>query len=54
MPIYAFECKACGKRFEQLETVKLHDQHTERCPACGSTEIEHLIVDINVQTARKT
>ena len=33
MPIYAFECPACGHDFERLQ--KLSDADPTDCPACG-------------------
>jgi putative FmdB family regulatory protein len=38
MPIYAYACKSCEKRFEKL--VKRMDDRdaTPPCPACGSNE----------------
>jgi putative FmdB family regulatory protein len=33
MPIYAFECPACGHDFERLQ--KISDADPTDCPACG-------------------
>jgi putative FmdB family regulatory protein len=33
MPIYEYQCSACGHRLEHLQ--KLSDPDPERCPACG-------------------
>ena len=32
MPIYEFECAACGERFEELSAA---GTETATCPACG-------------------
>ena len=34
MPIYEFECRACGKRFDRLQ--KLSDPDPDTCPHCGA------------------
>ena len=34
MPIYAFECDACGHQFDRLQ--KLSDPDPSACPACGA------------------
>jgi len=35
MPLYEYECEACGTRFEQIQ--KFSDPPVEKCPACGGT-----------------
>lgn len=37
MPIYAFECDACGHNFERLQ--KLSDADPTDCPACGAAQV---------------
>ena len=37
MPIYAFECSACGHDFERLQ--KLSDADPTDCPKCGLAQI---------------
>jgi len=54
MPIYEFECKKCGHKFDLLESMKMHDQHREKCPKCSSTEIGSLISAVNVKTSKKS
>ena len=33
MPIYEYECKTCGHRFEELQNI--HDAPVKTCPECG-------------------
>ncbi len=33
MPLYEYECDACGERFERIQ--KFSDPPVEKCPACG-------------------
>lgn len=35
MPIYEYECDACGHRFETIQ--KFSDPPVETCPSCGRT-----------------
>lgn len=38
LPIYEFECGACGHRFEELCRVG-EDGSSLKCPACGAKEL---------------
>ena len=38
MPIYAFQCAACGHAFDKLQ--KLSDPDPETCPACGAGAVK--------------
>lgn len=33
MPLYEYECRKCGHRFEKIE--KLDSAQTKKCPECG-------------------
>ena len=35
MPIYEYECKTCGNRFELRRGMKENDSDV-KCPACGA------------------
>ena len=37
MPIYAFECAACGHAFDRLQ--KLSDADPAQCPSCGQAQV---------------
>lgn len=37
MPIYAFECAACGHQFDRLQ--KLSDTDPSHCPVCSVGEV---------------
>lgn len=41
MPIYEFECAACGNRFDRLQ--KLNDPDPAECPACGAERISRRV-----------
>ncbi len=38
MPIYEFECSACGDVFDRLQ--KLSDPDPVACPACGKAQVK--------------
>jgi putative FmdB family regulatory protein len=40
MPVYEYECRQCGNRFEYLV---LHSSPAAACPACKKTDLEQLI-----------
>jgi putative FmdB family regulatory protein len=35
MPLYEYECDACGRRFEEIQ--KFSDPAIKACPTCGGT-----------------
>ena len=41
MPIYAFECQACGHGFEVMQ--KMSEAPPTACPACGKPELRKLL-----------
>nr|WP_063572716.1 zinc ribbon domain-containing protein [Luteibacter rhizovicinus] len=41
MPIYEFQCKACGHRFERLQ--KMSDADPTVCPNCGESQVGRML-----------
>ena len=41
MPIYEFECKQCGHRFDHLQ--KLSDTDPLICPACAQASLHRMV-----------
>lgn len=41
MPIYEFECKQCGHRFDHLQ--KLSDTDPVICPACAQASLHRMV-----------
>ncbi|MCB8889870.1 FmdB family zinc ribbon protein [Vreelandella malpeensis] len=41
MPIYEYECKACGHRMEKLQ--KISADPLKECPACRKEDLERLV-----------
>ncbi|MFZ0733516.1 MAG: zinc ribbon domain-containing protein [Candidatus Sulfotelmatobacter sp.] len=40
MPLYEYQCKKCGHRFEKIQ--KFSDKLVKKCPECGGT-VEQMI-----------
>jgi putative FmdB family regulatory protein len=38
MPIYEFQCNACGHRFDRLQ--KMSDPDPAACPECGQPQVQ--------------
>jgi putative FmdB family regulatory protein len=47
MPLYEYQCEACGKRFEQIQ--KFSDPHTEICAECGKGPVRRLLSSPAIQ-----
>ena len=47
MPIYEYECKACGARFEQIQ--KFSDPPIEICRQCGERAVQKLLSSPAIQ-----
>lgn len=41
MPIYEYECKACGHQMEAIQ--KMSDAPLTDCPSCGKSELSKLV-----------
>lgn len=41
MPIYEYECQACGEQLEAWQ--KLSEEPLKKCPACGEMKLKKLI-----------
>ena len=41
MPLYEYQCQACGQRFEQIR--KFSDPPLEQCAKCGKGPVERLL-----------
>ena len=47
MPLYEYECDACGSRFEQIQ--KFSDPPLEVCAKCGERKIHKLVSSPAIQ-----
>ena len=54
MPVYEYECKKCGKHFDQIERITEHGTKRVLCPSCKSRSVRQVIGGIHVQTSKKS
>ena len=47
MPLYEYECDACGERFERIQ--KFSDPPVEVCPNCGKKTVRKLLSSPAIQ-----
>ena len=47
MPLYEYECTACGHRFERIR--KFSDPPVETCPNCGEAKVQKLVSSPAIQ-----
>ena len=47
MPLYEYECDACGRRFEQIQ--KFSDGPLESCAECGKGPVHRLLSSPAIQ-----
>jgi putative FmdB family regulatory protein len=47
MPLYEYECSACGHRFERIQ--KFSDPAVEECPNCGERKVQKLLSSPAIQ-----
>ena len=47
MPLYEYECDACGQRFEVIQ--KFSDPPAEECAACGKGPVRRLLSSPAIQ-----
>ncbi len=41
MPIYEYDCRACGKRHQAIQ--KMNDEPLQQCPNCSHPELQRVI-----------
>ena len=47
MPMYEYECAACGHRFERIR--KFSDPPIDECPNCGERKVQKLLSSPAIQ-----
>jgi len=47
MPLYEYECDACGNRFERIR--KFSDPPLDECPKCGAKSVHKLLSSPAIQ-----
>ena len=52
MPLYEYECKACGHRFEHF--ARSLSEKTPKCPGCGAADPKKLLSAFSTDGGSKT
>ena len=47
MPMYEYQCAACGHRFERIQ--KFSDPPVDTCPNCGEAKVQKLVSSPAIQ-----
>jgi putative FmdB family regulatory protein len=47
VPLYEYQCEACGERFEVIQ--KFSDPHTDTCRKCGKGPVQKLMSSPAIQ-----
>jgi putative FmdB family regulatory protein len=50
MPIYAYQCRKCGEKFEQFRSISSSDNEVA-CPKCGTKKPDRLISTVFSKSA---
>ena len=54
MPIYQYQCKKCGEKFEEFENLKEHDTSRPACPKCGGKKVDRILGTFTAITSKKS
>lgn len=51
---YAFYCRKCDETFRLIESLEERERQEEKCPNCGSQEVERQLEQVHVSTSKKS
>jgi putative FmdB family regulatory protein len=55
MATYEYQCNQCGKNFQQVTSLAMHEKHAKPvCPKCGSQNVRQVPSAFQVVTTKKT
>jgi len=54
MPVYAYSCLDCKRKFNEVKPVSAYDPKKVRCPKCGSKNVERVWTSVFVGTSKKS
>jgi putative FmdB family regulatory protein len=54
MPTYSFQCKKCGKRFQEILSFREYEEGKQKCPKCGSKSLTQLLEGFYAKTSKKS
>ena len=54
MPTYEYQCQACKKGFEVVQTISEYGRKKVKCPKCQSKRAKRLVSTFLTKTSRKS
>ncbi len=54
MPTSSFECRKCGKKFEEIMAFAEYEKGRRKCPKCGSRDVAQRLGSFYAKTSRKS
>ena len=54
MPTYSYQCKKCGKKFQEILSFREYAEEKRKCPKCGSRSVEQLLEGFYAKTSKKS
>ena len=54
MPHYDFFCSACKKKFAMVLTISEYEKGKNKCPKCGSKNVEQRWATFHAITSKKS
>lgn len=54
MPVYEYFCEACDMKFEQILSIREHEQLKIVCPHCGSDKVHQVAAAFTAVTSKKS
>jgi len=54
MPVYDYACRDCKEAFTKVLTIREYEQGGQKCPKCGSANIEQVPSSFFAVTAKKS
>jgi putative FmdB family regulatory protein len=53
VPTYAYKCRKCKHRFEEILSLKEYGEGKRKCPKCKSGDVEQVLDLFFAKTSRK-
>jgi putative FmdB family regulatory protein len=54
MPTYSFQCKKCGRKFQEILSFREYEERKRKCPKCGSKSVAQLLDGFTAKTSKKS
>lgn len=54
MPTYSYQCRKCGRKFQEILSFREYQEERRKCPKCGSKSVEQLLEGFYAKTSKKS